>query len=135
MINTVFIGHLNNSQMLAGVGMGGMVLNVSCYSLFCGMTNSLDTLVPQSFGQGNLKLCGQYLNRCRVLITMIYLPILAVMFNSRGILVFFKQDPQVASFAQRYIIAYLPGLFFRAMFDAQRRFLNALGKSEVPMYF
>jgi len=29
----------------------------------------------------------------------------------------------------------MPGLYLRGLYDAQRRFLNALGKSKVPLYF
>jgi hypothetical protein len=45
------------------------------------------------------------------------------------------QNPQVANYAQHYIIAYMPGLFLNGMFDGQRRFLNSLGRSDDPLLF
>ena len=44
-VNLIFIGHLNNKSMMAGVGMGNMVQNVLGLSIVMGFGGALDTLV------------------------------------------------------------------------------------------
>lgn len=43
-INLIFIGHLNDSVLLAGVGMGNTILSVFGISLFLGLNGALETL-------------------------------------------------------------------------------------------
>ncbi len=69
-VNLIFIGHLNNKNMMAGVGMGNMVQNVLGLSIVMGFGGALDTLVSQAYGSGNLQLCGKYLNRGRFVILL-----------------------------------------------------------------
>ena len=44
-INLIFIGHVGDSHLLAGVGMGNTILNVFGISLFLGLNGALETLV------------------------------------------------------------------------------------------
>jgi Na+-driven multidrug efflux pump len=44
-INIFFVGHFNDPQMLAGVGMGNMVINMIWLALFMGLNGALETLV------------------------------------------------------------------------------------------
>lgn len=57
--------------MIAGVGMAIMLVKMLSISVMCGLNSALGTFVSQSYGQNNLRLCGQYLNTAR-LITLIY---------------------------------------------------------------
>jgi Na+-driven multidrug efflux pump len=74
-INTIFIGNLNDQYQLAGVGMGNMTLNILGLSVILGMNSALETVVSQSYGNGNLYMCGVYLNRARLIITICFIPI------------------------------------------------------------
>jgi Na+-driven multidrug efflux pump len=58
LINLIFIGHYGNEAMIAGVGTGNMINNIVCLSIINGMNGAVETLVSQSFGAGNLQLCG-----------------------------------------------------------------------------
>lgn len=51
------------------------------------MSGALDTLIPQSFGSGNLILSGIYLNRGRFVLLASAIPIGFVLFNSETILI------------------------------------------------
>ncbi len=53
LINTYYVGHLNDSLIMAGVGMGNMMINVFCFAVTNGLNSALETLVSQSFGQGH----------------------------------------------------------------------------------
>ena len=43
--NTYFIGNMNESELLAGVGMGNMLINVLCFAIIFGLNGALETLV------------------------------------------------------------------------------------------
>ena len=45
MINLIFVGHLNEPAMIAGVGMGNMIQNMIGMSMFVGLNSALETLV------------------------------------------------------------------------------------------
>jgi len=133
MVNLIFIGHLNDAKLLAGVGIGNMIQNVCGLSLVIGLNGALETLVSQANGAGNLALCGVYLNRGRFVLAMTFLPIIIILFQSEAILVGIGQNAEVSHHAQAYVIAYLPGLILSGMIDSQRRFLNMLGYTKIPM--
>ena len=44
-INSGFVGHLGNKDILAGVGMANMHMAVTCLSMLRGMNMTLNTLV------------------------------------------------------------------------------------------
>jgi len=50
LVNTFFIGHLNDPALLGGVGMGNMLINVLGMAIFMGMNGALETFVSKSFG-------------------------------------------------------------------------------------
>jgi len=87
---------MNDAKLLAGVGMGNLIMSVFGLSIILGLNGALETLISQAYGNGNLELCGIYLNRGRVVIIMISFPIILVLSNANSILIFLKQDQQVA---------------------------------------
>ena len=50
LINTYFIGHTNDSTLIAGVGMGNMLINVLAFAIMQGLNGALETLISQSSG-------------------------------------------------------------------------------------
>ncbi len=78
--------------MMAGVGMANMFVNIICLSVMFGLSSTLNTLVSQSFGLGNLRLCGIYMNRSRILMTVVYFPLLLILLKAEAIFAFFGFD-------------------------------------------
>ena len=79
--NLYFVGHLNDTKMLVGVGMGNIIINCFIMSIMFGLNGALDTLVPQAYGLLNFKQCGNYLNRGRLAICIYYIISLTLFFN------------------------------------------------------
>ena len=104
--------------MLAGVGMGNVIMNMLGLAVIYGMNMALETLVSQSYGQGNLELCGVYLNRGRFIITLCFIPIALILTKVHDILAFIGQDPEVSRYAQTYVLAYIPGLYLIGLFNS-----------------
>lgn len=80
LVSTYFIGNLNDPALLAGVGMGNMLINVLAFALMQGLNGALETLVSQSFGAKNYEMCGTYLNRGRFVDTVLMIPISIIFF-------------------------------------------------------
>lgn len=68
--------------------MGNMTLNILGLSVILGMNSALETFVSQSYGNGNLYMCGVFLNRARFLITCLFLPIIFLLLQSERLLLF-----------------------------------------------
>ena len=116
--NLIFIGQLNEPAMLAGVGLGNVIMNVLGLSVIFGMNGALETLVSQAYGRGNLQLCGVYLRRGRLIMTLFFIPIAVILSQVNLILQLIGQDKMVAMYAQQYTLAFLPGMYLCGLFDA-----------------
>ena len=84
----MFVGHLNNRDLIAGVGLAGSSLNFLGLTIIKGLAGSLDTLVSHAGGNGNHELCGIYLNRARFIMTMLFIPLSIFTFFVKDILVY-----------------------------------------------
>lgn len=86
-INTCFIGnYLNDPRILAGAGMGNIIISMMCVAVFQGMNGALETLISQaigasSFGGGSStkSLAVIYLNRGRIIIFLTFIPIILIL--------------------------------------------------------
>lgn len=56
------------------------------------MNSVIEILSSQAFGAGNKKLCGVYLYRGCILLTLAYVPILLTLLQSENILLMLGQD-------------------------------------------
>ena len=43
--NIFFMGHMDDTDLLGGVGLGAMLLNVGCYAFTMGLNGTLETYV------------------------------------------------------------------------------------------
>jgi Na+-driven multidrug efflux pump len=50
MMDVYFVGLSNNANLVCGVGLGNMVLNLIGIQTFIGLNGALETLVPQYYG-------------------------------------------------------------------------------------
>lgn len=62
-INTIFIGTLNDEVLITSLGLGNMTVNTAVLSILCGLGSTLETLIPQAYGANNIRLCGTYTQR------------------------------------------------------------------------
>ena len=74
---------MNNGAKIAGLGLGISLVESITFSIFFGMNGALETLVAQAFGAEQLSLCGVYLNRARVVNTIIFVPMTLILLNSK----------------------------------------------------
>jgi multidrug resistance protein, MATE family len=86
-INTIFVGRLNDEGMMAGIGLANSLIQTIPLSLTYGISGVLETLVSQAHGNKQYHLCGVYLNKQIFIISVLYVPISLLLWNSKSILV------------------------------------------------
>lgn len=132
-INLIFIGHKNDPILVAAVGSGNVIIMCCGIGMFYGLNSGLETLVSQAYGAKNMHLCGVYLQRGRICLTMLFIPILIVFAFSGTILKSLGQNPLVAESAQLYILSSIAGIYLMGLHDLQRKFLTQVEKSHLSM--
>lgn len=132
-INTVYAGHLHDASKLAGLGLGTCLLECLTLYIIMGMNGALETLVAHAYGANQLHLCGVYLNRARVINTILFVPLVTILLFTKQILAFLGQEESVVEYAHSYILANLFSVYILSMYDMTKRFLNCMQVTWVPM--
>jgi MATE family multidrug resistance protein len=78
-------------------------------------------------------MCGVYLNRSRIIITLLQVPLLIFLFNSRPLFDVLGFSDEAAFYSEQYIYIVAPGLYLNGLNDANRRMLNCMGYQNGPM--
>ena len=111
-INVLFVGHLNNTAMVAGVGLGNIFVNMFCQAVILGMNNTICIFVSQSVGAGNMRNCGIILNRGRITIFFVFIPTAILLCFVENILLLLNMDAESAHYSQLYCYWMIPACFF-----------------------
>ena len=99
MICLVFIGQFSDPVHIAGAGVAASIVNVFLYSIGFGIDGAIETEASQAIGAGSPQLAGIALNSGRLMTTLFFIPIVAVMLFLEDILLLLGQDEEVASVA------------------------------------
>lgn len=93
-INLYYLAHGKDadSTIIAGFGLGCLLLDVAFVSFGFGLNGALETFVSQSFGQGNHHLCSVYLHRSRVVVTLCFVVTFFLLQYSEAVLLYLDQD-------------------------------------------
>ena len=122
LLNIYFVGHLS-SEMLAGVGLGNMLLNVLVFAICMGLNGTIETYVSWSYGAGDKAMCGVHLNRARVILCFVLIPIVVLFLFVDKVLQAMAQDEEISVIARNYVVWTIPGWFSLVQFDCTKRFL------------
>ena len=118
---------------MAGIGLGSSLLECLALYIIMGMNGALETLVAQAYGADQLVLCGVYLNRARVINTIVILPLIFVLIFTKPLLSALGQQEEVVEHASSYVVNNLLSVYLLGMFDLNKRFLSCLKTTWVPM--
>jgi len=98
--NTIFAARMNDPVMLAVIGLANVCHTIMILSLLIGLNAAQETLTSQAYGRGDLKLCGVYLNRGRVILATFFIPLaMGPAFFAENIFLAIGQDPEVSRLA------------------------------------
>ena len=94
--NIVLAGRIFDDPVkLAGIGLAAMILKFTIFWPLVGMNGALETLVAHAYGAGDLRICVNYLNRSRMINTVITIPLIFLVYSSRKLLAEVGTDERV----------------------------------------
>lgn len=125
LVNLAAIGHLGSSAALAGAALGNSLMNLTGNAITYGLCSSVDTLCAQSFGAGQKQLVGLVAQRAAVAYSIVFVPIIALWWNTERLLVACGQDPEISAIAGRYVRWASPVIVPTLYCDIAKRFLQA----------
>ena len=70
-VNIYVAGHLNDASVLAAIGMGNLIQNCLFTAPIVGVNSAFETLACKTAGAENYELIGIYLNRGKVVVTVV----------------------------------------------------------------
>ncbi|KAL7284329.1 hypothetical protein ACG7TL_001615 [Trametes sanguinea] len=129
--SVISIGHLSTTALAAST-LGSMTASVSGYSIIQGFASTLDTMLPSAWTSTQPQLVGLWSQRMAVVMAATLVPILCIWFSSESILLFLKQEPEVARLAAVYLRWAAIGLPAYAFNSISRRYFQSQGLFTVP---
>lgn len=125
LINTAFVGHLNNPMLLAGLGMGNSIQMIFCTSVLMGLNYAFEIISSRLKGSGDMTLIGIYLKRTRFINMCLLVPIFIIL-NFAGYIMtnFLSYDEETAKVSQEYIMANFPALVLQSFIYVECIYLN-----------
>ncbi|KKZ66839.1 hypothetical protein EMCG_07444 [[Emmonsia] crescens] len=121
------VGHLGKVE-LGAVSLASMTANITGYSIYQGLSTSLDTLCAQAFGSGKKHLVGLHTQRMVYFLWAMTIPIGFVWFFADRILMVIVPEKEVAVLAGLYLKVVLLGAPGYACFESGKRFVQAQGR-------
>lgn len=76
LVNLAAVSTLENSAMIAALGLGNAIQNMFGLSLVFGMNNAISTLACNAAGAKDYRLCLVYLRRGQLAIVLCFIPII-----------------------------------------------------------
>jgi len=110
MVNIFYVGQVS-SDLLAGVGLGNMILNVMVFAVTMGLNGTIETFVAWEFGKNQLKMCGTHLNRAKIVVSAVVAPVAVLFLFIDKVLICLQQDATIAAIARDYCVWTIPGWF------------------------
>ena len=118
LIAVIFAGRFDYSISVAVMGLAGTSTRICMMSILVGINAAQETLTSQAFGAGNLRLCGVYLNRGSLILSLLFI-LLAMIpaFFAEEIFLAIKLNDRVSYMTAHIIRLQLPHLFLFAHLD------------------
>ncbi|KJX97140.1 mate efflux family protein [Zymoseptoria brevis] len=133
LVSVFTVGHLGKIE-LGAVSLGSMTANITGYSVYHGLSTSLDTLCAQAYGSGKKKLVGLQLQRMIYFLWTITIPIAVVWLSATQILSAIIPEKETAVLAGQYLKVLIIGAPGYACFEASKRYVQAQGRFEATLY-
>jgi len=85
-ISLYFLGNLGDVKVLAAAGHAMMMMNVVVMSILFGSIRGMETLVSQAYGKKDHILMSAYMNRGRMILAVMFVPLAVILWFSEPIL-------------------------------------------------
>ena len=98
-LSMIFVGHLEDTNAIAGVGLGIIYVNGTTTSVLLGLNCAVAVLVAVAYGRGDIEDCERILQRGRVLCFFASLPLFIVQLSCYPIMLGLGVQEEVAAYA------------------------------------
>ncbi|KAG8903133.1 hypothetical protein FRB99_003676 [Tulasnella sp. 403] len=131
--SVICIGHLGTVQLAAST-LGSMTSSVTGFTLIIGMGSTLDALLPHAWGgpPSERKLVGLWTQRMAVVFIISLVPVYIAWHSSYAILIYLRQDPEVAAYASLYLRWLSMGLPAYSFNYLARKYYQSIGLLHIP---
>ncbi|KAL5705750.1 hypothetical protein ACHQM5_024011 [Ranunculus cassubicifolius] len=124
LISMVFMGSLGK-EILAGGSLSIGFGNITGYSVLFGLSMGMEAISSQAYGAKQWLLLSISLQRTIAILICISVPISFLWLKVEPILVFFGQNPTIASIASTHLIFSLPDLVFHSILNPLKIYLRS----------
>lgn len=122
MTSIYFVGHYGDTDMMAGLGMGNVLIWTICLAFSFGLNGTLESKVSQCYGCNEYEMCGVWLNRGRMINSFLMMPIGLLFLCTESIMLYLGQPENVSRLAGQFTGLMIPGSWAMIQFDATKRF-------------
>ena len=91
--------------------MGNVMISAFCMAFCFGLNGTLESKISQAYGAHNYGMCGVWLNRGRIIATLLMIPIAFLFFSSFNMIMAIGIGEELALNAKYYCTMMLPGLW------------------------
>ncbi|KAL1901161.1 hypothetical protein Cpir12675_000650 [Ceratocystis pirilliformis] len=127
------VGRLGKEE-LGAVSIANMTAVISCYSVFIGLSTSLDTLCSQAYGSGHKHLVGLQCQRMAYFLLLLFLPIAMFWWYGGAALAYVVPEAETAQLAGQYLRILIIGGPAAAIWEAGKRFVQSQGIFHATTY-
>ncbi|KAF1921338.1 mate-domain-containing protein [Ampelomyces quisqualis] len=129
----VTVGQIGKAE-LGAVSLASMTASITGWTVYAGLSTSLDTLCSQAYGAGHHHLVGLQLQRMLYFIWFVSIPIAIIWFFGTQILSRIVPEPETARLAGLYLKVLILGAPGYGTFEAGKRYMQAQGLFRPTMY-
>ena len=91
----IMASYFDDSEKVAGLGLGSSTLMICVYLVLFGISQPIETLTGNAYGRKDLKLCGIYLYRTHLIVTVAFIPLMFAVVYAGPVLLYFGQNEKV----------------------------------------
>jgi len=125
MTSLIVISQSGREDYISVVGVSTLIIGMFGLQPLFAISTSLDTLIAQSFGKRDYKMCGEYLNKAASLLLLSLIPSFICIFFTKNILSLMGFSEEIATLAGIYCPRMCIFIFASTTFYMFNRFLNA----------
>jgi len=122
-IGLYYVGKLDNVKFLDAYSLAISWIGVFAFSIQLGFSSAMDTLVSQSFGKREYKMCGLFLNRAFILLFIITIPCSILQLFSGKVFDMVGIDKDVSRYANECTRWMIPAIFMNILWTLLEKFL------------
>ncbi len=124
-IAVYFAGQLNDVVLLDAISLGISWSGIFGFSIIYGVASAVNTLVSQSFGKKDYRMCGLTLNRALVIVSLAAIPCILFMLISRPVFLLVGINLAVSESAFYYTLSLVPAILMFIPSTTLGMFLSA----------